>query len=465
MISRTAPILVMLLAMLSASSCARERPRPIGLVIVTLDTTRADRLPAYGFQGVPMPALDRLVAEGVVFDEATSVAPLTLPAHCSLFTGLLPPAHGVRDNAGAPLDGRYPTLAETLRREGFQTAAFVGSVVLRADRGLARGFDVYQDGVSHDGQGSRGPQRPANQVVDEALAWLQRLGPSPFFLWVHLYDPHAPYEPPEPYRTIHGDDPYVGEIAFADEQIGRLVEVLDRRGLSARTVVVVAGDHGESLGDHGERGHGIFVYQSVMRVPLIVRAPGIAAGRVRSVTRLVDVLPTTLDLLGVAAPPTHGISLVPMMSGKDSTNDLEAYSESLYPERFGLSPLRALRDGRFKLIEAPRPELYDLQADPLEQRNIHAERPALVTVMARRLSALAGGQAPYRATAASPLSGPARERLAALGYVSGSRSAIGRAPLPDPKDHIDRFNILSRSFRFPCTGSSSCWPEQHARPR
>lgn len=430
-------------------SCAspEKPPRPLGILIVTLDTTRADYLSAYGSSQVWTPNLDRLAAGGVLFEQAMTVAPLTLPAHCSLFTGLLPPRHGVRDNAGGSLTAGHQTLAEVLQRRGFETAAFVGSVVLHAGRGLAAGFDVYHDGITAGRPAAGGLQRPADQVVDEAVAWLEGRHGTSFFLWVHLYDPHAPYDPPEPFRTTYGDDLYAGEIAFADAQIGRLLDVLDRRRLLDRTAVVVAGDHGESLNEHGESGHGIFIYQSVMRVPLIVRVAGVSPRRVPEVTRLVDVMPTVLELVAAPTTATDGVSLVAAMTGAARSLDLEAYSESLYPERLGWSPLRSLRDGRFKLIDAPRPELYDLQTDPAEQYNIHTERPAIAAMMSRRLSALKRHLAP-RHDASDPVRPTPEtvEHLAALGYVGAARTTLteGGESLPDPKDHISEYNLLVR---------------------
>ncbi|HSC28373.1 MAG TPA: sulfatase [Vicinamibacterales bacterium] len=419
-------------------------------MIVSLDTTRADRLPAYGYMDVSMPHLDRLAREGVVFDQATSVAPLTLPAHASLFTGLYPPGHGVRDNADPALAEEHATLAETLRERGFRTAAFVGSVVVNPERGLAQGFDEYR-GVATDKQAGHGPermQRRADAVVTDALEWLGHQPASPFFLWVHLYDPHRPYDPPEPYRSSVAD-PYVGEIAFADSQIGRLLDALERRRLYDRTVVVVVGDHGESLGDHGERDHGIFVYESVMRVPFIVRAPGLAPRRVGAVVRLVDVMPTVLDLVGLQAPDLDGVSLVDLMKGS-RRSDLEAYSESLYPRRFGWSPLLALRDGRFKLISAPRPELYDLERDPFEERNIYGERRELAEAMTTRLADIARERSTGTGTPAVPPD--VQARLAALGYVGSvpTPAMLTGEQLPDPKDCIGR---ADRGHPRPSVGS------------
>ena len=412
---------------------ATDRAAPRGLVIVTLDTTRADRLSPYGFMNVSLPHLERLAREGVVFDRATSVAPLTLPAHTSLFTGLLPPHHGVGDNADAELADAQTTLAEVLSAQGFRTAAFVGSVVLDPDRGLKQGFEEYASVGANDRAQPLAGQRPANEVVSDAIRWLDTVGESRFFLWVHLYDPHRPYDPPEPHRSLYGHNLYVGEIAFADAEIGRLLSAVNQKGMLDRSVILVAGDHGESLGDHGERDHGIFIYESVLRVPLIVRAPRMAPSRVAEVVRLTDVMPTVLELLGVPSPPTDGVSVVDLMTGRRRDLKLEAYSESLYPERLGLSPLRALREDRFKLIVAPRPELYDLFDDPFEQRNIYDDRRALAETMAARVAAIAKGRGsdPAARTVATP---DVQARLASLGYVASSPARSPESPLVDPKD-------------------------------
>ena len=429
--------------LLSIAGSSPTRP-PAGVLIVTLDTTRADRLPAYGYTSVATPVLDHLSREGTVFEQAVSVAPLTLPAHCSLFTGLFPMHHRVRDNADPPLDSKWITLAGTLRMMGYHTAAFVGSDVLRADRGLARGFDAYSDGQR--GSSEIVPRRSAAAVVDDAVGWLEQRNTDRFLAWVHLYDAHAPYDLPQPYRTLFADDPYLGAIAFMDAQIGRLLDVLDGSGLANRTLIVVAGDHGESLGDHGEESHGILVYESTLHVPLIVRTPGLARRRVSSVVRLVDVMPTVLELAGVKPPDSDGASLVSLMTGRRRDLELEAYSESWYPRRFGWSALRSLRADRFKLIDGPQPELYDLMTDKFEMHNIIAERPALAAAMTRRLSAVDGETRPDNWPRATTITAPVDERLAALGYVaSGSNGSVGpRARAANPRDHIAEYNRIVR---------------------
>ena len=423
-------------------------PQARNVVVITLDTTRADRLSPYGLRDVSMPALERLASEGVVFDQASSVAPLTLPAHCTLFTGLLPPSHWVRDNADPPLASEHTTLAEVLSGRGFRTAAFVGAEVLQAARGLFQGFEFYRNAVSIAESPAHPRRRRGDHVMTDAIAWLDEVHRSRFFLWVHLYDPHRPYEPPEPFRSRYAD-PYIGEIAFADAQIARLLEALDTHRLRDTTMVIVAGDHGESLGEHGERDHGIFVYESVLRVPLIVRAPGVRANRVGTVVRLTDVFPTVLDLLQLPASQGDGRSLRSLMSGRERTAGLEAYSESLYPQRFGWSPLRALRDGRFKLIDAPRRELYDLERDPFEQHNLYDDRRSVGEAMARRLAALAEVSVPV-AHGSPPLA--VREGLASLGYTGTGRVREGplTGTLPDPKDCIAQFSArLEKSEAVP----------------
>lgn len=417
---------------------------PVGIVVITLDTTRADRLSLYGFMNVSLPHLERLAREGVVFDQATSVAPLTLPAHTSLFTGLLPPNHGVRDNADPPLAETHTTLAETLHARGFRTGAFVGSVVLDPDRGLRQGFEEYRGIDGDPAPTSHRVQRRADRVVTDAIQWLDTIAGSRFLLWAHLYDPHRPYDPPEPFASIYAHNPYVGEIAFADAQIGRLFEALKRRALLDRTIVVVAGDHGESLGERGERDHGVFIYENVLRVPLMIRAPSVAPHRVGEVVRLTDVMPTILDLAGVAVPQVDGISLVELMRGRRHGLSLEAYSESLYPERLGCSPLRAVRDGRFKLIDAPRPELYDLQRDPFEERNIYDERRAMGEAMTARARAMAKARGSVRVQdGRNFVTTELQANLATLGYVGSmatrelARTGL-QAGLPDPKDCIGK---------------------------
>lgn len=426
----------------------------LNLLVITLDTTRADRLPAYGFTGVQTPNIDRLAREGVVFEQTSSAAPLTLPAHCSLFTGRFPFGHGVRDN-GQPLGAQEVTLAALLHTRGFHTGAFVGAYVLDGRWGLNRGFDQYVDDFqssARDAINDRGLRHPANEVVDAALTWLHASA-VPFFTWIHLYDAHAPYDPPEPYRSLYRDEPYLGAIAFIDSQIGRVLSQLESRHVLDRTVIAVVADHGESLGDHGEPSHGLFVYESVIRVPLIIRAPlsGVGHHRIHEPTRSVDLLPTVLDMLGTSPSPSSidGVSLLPMMRGQAHDLGLEAYSETEYPlNHFGWSALMSLRRDRFKLVEAPKPELYDLDTDPGELRNLYAERPALADRMQRRLKVLRSESSRRTVSQSDTLSVSHRpdERLAGLGYVTGAEGArlpaAYGAALADPKDKLDLYNLI-----------------------
>ena len=412
LLARTTAAIVILAAGVAAARGTMLRPRPTGLVLVTLDTTRADRLPAYGFGGVATPAIDGLAARGAVFDVVVSVAPLTLPAHTSLFTGLYPPHHGVRDNTDRGLDPAHATLATILHDRGFHTAAFVGAIVLGADRGLARGFDVYDDGRAPGLPPPR--RRPGREVVNHARAWIDRLDDTPFFLWVHLYDVHAPQALPVDFRRASGDR-YEGGIAYVDDQIGRLLDALGRRDRLANTVIVVAGDHGESLGEHGEKEHGIFLYESTLRVPLVVCAPGVAARRVAGVTSLVDLFPTVLRLLGLTVPAAgDGVSLVPALSG-GRVPERAVYAESLYATHFGWGPLRMVRDGRFKFIDAPKPELYDLARDPNEGHNLADEHIATAVALRRELLGMTADVSAHSDTARLPVE--RLQALEALGYV------------------------------------------------
>lgn len=418
-------------------------PRPRNLLMITLDTMRADRLPAYGFSGVGTPALDSIAAEGAVFEDTFAAVPLTLPSHASLFTGIYPPRLGVRDNAGAPLSNEFTTLAEVMRERGLRTAAFVASAVVAPGRGLDQGFDLYSPGQPVRCSGAPPIRRRAGEVVDEALSWLERHDAGPFFAWIHLYDTHRPYDLPDEYRDGHYD-PYLAAIAYEDAQIARVMSHLSTRGLLGNTLIVVAGDHGESLGDHGEQSHGIFVYQEALRVPFMISGPGVAPRRVTTVARLVDLMPTVLDLFGVPASGVDGISLARAGTGAGDGQELEVYAESTYPRRFGWAPLHSLRADRYKLIDAPRAELYDLASDPGEQRNVLAQHPTVAAAMLRRLRSFEPVPEPM-----APPGAAADEavlaRIASLGYVGTVAANVTalRGEHPDPKDRIDAFNRMT----------------------
>jgi choline-sulfatase len=426
------------------------RPQDLNLLVITLDTTRADRLGAYGWPQSPTPTLDRIAQEGVLFEHAAAPAPLTLPAHSSLFTGSYPPRHGVRDNGGFFLDERATTLAERLKAAGLKTGAFVGAYVLDRTWGIAQGFETFFDNFDlskFDTPSLAEVERPANEVADRALAWLDTVKGTRFFGWVHFYDAHSPYSPPEPYKTRFAGTPYLGELAFVDSQVARLRAFLEAEQLLDRTVVVVIGDHGESLGEHGESTHGFFVYESVLHVPLMILAPydAMRGRRVGDVVRSVDVLPTVLELFGLPlTDKVDGQSVVPMMTGAVREMGLAAYAEAIYPRyHYGWSDLRSLTSGRYKYIAAPRPELYDLAQDPREERNLYEDRRPL----GDRMAAVLDAADPHRqdeVKPAAPIDADARARLAALGYVGtfAAAPASSSSRLADPKDKIELFNLM-----------------------
>jgi arylsulfatase A-like enzyme/Flp pilus assembly protein TadD len=414
------------------------------LLLITLDTTRADRLGCYGYPRSRTPNLDDLATSGVLFERAYTVAPLTLPAHASLFTGLYPAENGVRSNGRGRLDDSIPTLAEVLKRQGYDTGAFVASFVLDGKFGLDRGFRKYDDEIAEE-QSTADPhhrEREGASVVDAALTWLQENRARPFFCWVHLYDPHAPYSA---HADLFGDEfadrPYDGEIAYVDLQIGRLVKFLNDRGLASETLVAVVGDHGEGLGEHLERKHGMTLYNATMRVPLIFRQSGRLAGGRRNSgnVSIVDVSPTILDVLEI--PETRkitGKSIEAAVAGGRSTPS-PCYGSTDEPFlNNGWSPVRCLIDDSWKYIKTTRPELYDLANDPGEERDLAATNPDRRKQMESRLAEFESrlnrkGDAPVR------LRPEERRALESLGYMGSSKSgpaAPATPNLPDIKDML-----------------------------
>lgn len=405
------------------------------MLLVTIDTLRADRVGAYGDAAARTPRLDALAREGTLFEAAFSPVPLTLPAHATLLTGLLPPQHGVRGNGSFALGPDPRTLAEALKQRGLATAAFVGGFPLARRFGLDRGFDVYDDAMERaPGLHFDFAERRADRVVAGATTWLARTA-GPAFLWVHLYDPHAPYDPPEAYRDA---DPYRGEIAFADAMLGRLLDAWDAR--PGPSVVAVTSDHGEAFGEHGEESHGLFVYDTTLRVPLVLREPDRRAPRrVAASVGIADVAATLAELAGAEALP--GQSLLRPAPRGDAPAARPLYAETLAPRLdFGWSELRSLREGRYKYIRAPRAELYDLAADAGESENLLDSRPELAMRMSAALDAALGGFGD-----AQSRRGPdpeAAERLRALGYVQGFE---GRGSGADPKDRLEVARLIARA--------------------
>ncbi|MFQ5744172.1 MAG: sulfatase-like hydrolase/transferase, partial [Acidobacteriota bacterium] len=420
--------------------------RGANVLLVTIDTLRADHLGAYGDAGAETPTLDRLAAEGIRFDQAISPVPLTLPSHTSIMTSLNPPEHGVRDNGAAPLPAGVPTLASVLSRAGYASGAFVGAYVLHSRWGLNAGFETYDDRFDYDDPLAAPGQveRRGAAVVAAALDWLHGDPGSPFFAWVHLYDPHAPYAAPEPYGSRLAERPYDGEIAYADALVGQLLEALRVSGELKRTLVVVTSDHGEGLGDHGEPGHGLFLYDATQRVPLLMRLPDRrAAGRVvEEQVRLIDIAPTILELLELPPEPGfHGGSLVPFFRG--SAPSRPAYAETIFPRtHFGWQELYALRDEGHKYILAPRPELYDLSVDPGEHRNLVDGEPQRAAAMRATLEGMRGGQP---APQLQSLPAEVEQRLRSLGYIGRAPAELSEGQLADPKDKVALFRDLTKA--------------------
>jgi arylsulfatase A-like enzyme/cytochrome c-type biogenesis protein CcmH/NrfG len=451
-----------------AIGCAREpQPSPLrarNLVLVTIDTLRADRLGAYGYARARTTNLDALAQAGTAFDRAYAASPVTLPSHATLLTGRYPPGHGSRDN-GMRVSADVPTLATALQARGLETAAFVAAFPLDHQFGLNRGFDVYGDRIPRAPDGRIANERPASQVVDDAIAWLRQVAPQApraFLLWVHLFEPHAPYGDPSSGRTV--DERYDEEIATVDREIGRLLAALGP--VKAETLVVAAGDHGEAFGEHGEYAHSIFVYDTTLRVPLIVSGPGIrAAARIADPVTLADVAPTAMRLLGGAMKDVDGVDLSAALGGA-AVPRRELYAESFAPlMEFGWAPLRSVRSGKWKLVAAPRPELFDIEADPAETTDLAAAQPTIVRELEGRAGRYSGAERP----SAAAVDAEAAERLRALGYSAGanrpSTSAgapelvTGRTPesaagRPDPKDRRELAARIAQVTSGELTGAA-----------
>jgi arylsulfatase A-like enzyme/Flp pilus assembly protein TadD len=434
---------------------ATRRPREASarpsVLLISIDTTRADRLGCYGRRATSTPNLDRWAAEGVVFENAVTPVPITLPAHVSLMSGLLPHRHGVRDNGIYRVPNEPPFLAALLGEAGYETAAVVGSAVLDRQYGLDRGFERYEDSVGPMGLAIA--ERDAAAVTGAAAAAARSLR-KPFFLFVHYFDPHAAYDPPSPFAERFRPDLYQGEIAYVDEQIGRLRRELEGLGLLEDTVVVVTSDHGESLGEHGEPTHGVFLYQATLRIPLIIVAPKRWTGgrRVATLASLIDVPPTLLDLTGLRVPGgLDGRSLVPAVEGEATeARWLPVESEFGY-NSYGWAPLSGISDGALKWIDAPEPELYDLVEDPAERRNLVTARPeeeGRLAALRRTIVTEDRRNTPVRAESERTES-ERLARLAALGYTGVGAGPTGRnSELPDPKRVIGGLESINAARRL-----------------
>ena len=423
----------------------RTAARP-NVLLITLDTVRADHLGCYGAARAATPTLDALAASGVRFATAVAHAPLTAPSHASILTSRTPLGHGVRDNGAYVLPEGVRTVAEEFRHAGYKTAAFVSGFPLTRRFGLDRGFETYDDHLPRGSDPRRTAyvERSADRTTDAALHWLDTAGAAqPFFLWVHYFDAHAPYEPPAEFVARAGS-PYGGEIAFVDSQLARIIGRVENGAAKGRTLILVTADHGESLGEHGEDTHGIFLYDATLRVPFLLAGPDVPAGRVATtVARGIDVAPTLLDYAGLAMPAMEGRSLRPAASG-GRLEDAPTYSESLHPQlQYGWAPLHSLRTERYKMIEAPRPELYDLQADAAETADRAAADPSRLEGLRRELQKMMATKTPVAARA---IDAETAARLDALGYIGTAGGTA--APVPtgrDPKDGIGLATRLGRN--------------------
>jgi arylsulfatase A-like enzyme/tetratricopeptide (TPR) repeat protein len=437
----------------------RPAAAPPNILLVTIDTLRADRVGAYGAKSPATPVMDRLAREGVLFEQATVQVPLTRPSHVSILTGEYPFTHGIRDNFSQPLGREHRTLAELLKSKGYVTGGFVGAFILNSQSGLGRGFDEFDDTFDVGGKRSvffSEYQRRAGAVEEKAGPWIDRVatGRQPFFAWVHFYDPHSPYDPPPPYDARYGKHSYDGEVAYTDEILGKLLGHLDRLKVRDRTLVVVVSDHGEGLGDHSEDEHGFFVYDYAVRVPLIVRFPGVlpAGVRVKTQARSIDLVPTILELAGEASVTPQGLpghSLVPAIKARGQVaDDSVSYAETLFPRlHFGWADVRSVRMGGWKYIELPKPELYDLTRDPAEHTNLFARESQRARSLRSRLLDVIGGspESNVVGVATPKLDADTLQKLAALGYVTGTGGTGGTNA--DPKDKIVEFQGYVRGVR------------------
>ncbi len=433
----------------SFSGVALGADKQPDVFLVTIDTLRADHVHCYGYAKVRTPALDALAQDGVRFGEAFTPSPITNTSHASILTGLLPGSHGVTDFA-VPLAPAHPTIAELAKKEGYHAAAFIGAVILDSKTlapGFDRGFDYYDNFPEHAHGRSRWGrvERRGMIVVDHAEAWLAQHPLGPHFLWIHLYDPHDPYEPPPQYMQQYKNHLYDGEIAYADSALSHFIAYLKRTGRYQTSIIIVVGDHGEGLGEHNEDTHGIFLYDSTTHVPLIVKLPSAAhAGSVvQAQVRTLDIVPTILELIGAPAlERSDGQSLSTYFSAQNAA-DRSAIGETDYPLRFGWAPLRSVREGGFKFIEAPRPELYDLKSDATELHSVYASDDVRATKARATLAEVRKHEVSTEA-AKRDVAG-ATGQLKALGYMDSAGFAAS-STLPDPKDKIEEQNLLHKAM-------------------
>lgn len=444
------PLLIMgvvHVASLPASAAAQP-----DVVVITIDTLRADHLACYGYKQIHTPNIDALAGDGVRFQKAYTPVPITLPSHTVIFTGTYPMLNGVHDFSANRLGPEPPTLADVLKQNGYSTGAVVASGVLDSRFGLNRGFDFYYDHFDFNRLQESNldeMERPGNVVADQVLAWLGSNYQKPFFLWMHLYDPHYPYNPPPPFSDEYKTHLYDGEIAFADQQVGRLLQFLKEKKLYDHTLIILSGDHGEGLGEHGEKTHGFFIYNSTLHVPLIMRLPeGEKDKTIAEPVSTADIMPTILQALKLPVPrQVQGRSVLPLVENKGEPPQ-SLYAETFLPRlHFNWSELRSVELGKYHFIEAPKPELYDVSKDPGEINNLYGEKKAVAEEMRAKLAAVirdyTAGKELAEKTGLDP---ELMERLKSLGYAGfsgGGTLTISNSKLPDPKDRIQVYELIS----------------------
>ncbi len=434
----------------------RLKRKNLNVILITIDTLRADHLGCYGYKKVETPNLDNLCNTGIKFEDCVSQVPLTLPSHTTILSGTYPFYHGVRDNGGFVVPEEVDTIAEILKRHGFSTGAVVGAYVLDGKWGLNQGFDFYYDNFDlskYKRISLSFVERRAGEVIKHAMDWLKKNKNKRFFLWVHVYDPHSPYRPPSPFDIRYADHPYDGEIAYTDSQLGKFFGFLKKSGLSRKTLLVVTADHGESLGEHGEQTHGFFVYEATVRVPLIIKAPikGLSGKVSHSRVGLVDIAPTILDFLGYPLPPQmQGKSLKKLLFNPDKKFRQILYTESFYPKlHFGWHDLKAIYWKNYKYIQTRKPELYDLNNDPNEKDNLYFKKNQIAKRLMRMLRDFEHRWKNETLKARfKVMDAETKSKLATLGYISTFvSSGKGKNP-PDPKEEIGIFNEIIEARRL-----------------
>ncbi len=439
---------------LLSGSCSRDRALPTfpdaPVILISIDTLRADRLPLYGYTKIQTPFLDRFAKDAWLFENTYSPCPMTLPAHTTMLTGMLPPEHGVRNNIGFVFDGQaHASLPRLLKQRGYATGAAVSSYVMRFETGLGALFDFYEDSfVTTPGVQSVNYQRSGDKTAVFAQAWIGEHTAKPFFFLFHIYEPHLPYDPPEPFRSRYGAT-YDGEVATSDAIVGGFLETLKKLGVYDRAIVIVTSDHGEGLGEHGEQQHSIFLYREAIRVPLLVKLPANsgAGTRVAAPVQLSDIFPTVTAALGLPTPKeVSGTSL--FAAGATAAAGRVIYGETLFPRlQLGWSDLRSILDSRYHYIHGPRPELYDMVVDPREQHDLAKSDPATVSRLARELSRFPKGSAKP-----ASVDEETRRRLSSLGYLGTLRDGGETADLPNPADNLPALRRMEEAWHLEMQG-------------